>query len=98
MIPRYSREKISYIWSDENMYNTWLKVEIATCEAWNELGIIPDKDLEKIKLIQFDMKKYDKYFEETKHDIIENLKKNEGINAVPSIFPKALLGKNLIDF
>tara|TARA_Y100000590_G_scaffold465926_1_gene639682 strand:- start:2658 stop:4025 length:1368 start_codon:yes stop_codon:yes gene_type:complete len=35
--------------------------------------------------------------EETKHDIIENLKKNEGINAVPSIFPKALLGKNLID-
>ena len=47
------------------MYNTWLKVEIATCEAWNELGIIPDKDLEKIKLIQFGMKKYDKYFDET---------------------------------
>ena len=74
MIPRYSREKISYIWSDENMYNTWLKVEIATCEAWNELGIIPDKDLEKIKLIQFDMKKYDKYFEETKHDIVSFVK------------------------
>ncbi|MQF84696.1 MAG: adenylosuccinate lyase [SAR202 cluster bacterium] len=74
LIPRYSREKISYIWSDENMYNTWLKVEIATCEAWNELGIIPDKDLEKIKLIQFDMKKYDKYFEETKHDIVSFVK------------------------
>ena len=41
MIPRYSREKISKIWSEESMYNYWLQVEIATCEAWNELGIIP---------------------------------------------------------
>ena len=27
------------------MYNHWLQVEIATCEAWNELGIIPKEDL-----------------------------------------------------
>ena len=29
------------------MYNHWLQVEIATCEAWNELGIIPKEDLNK---------------------------------------------------
>ncbi|MEC7837690.1 MAG: adenylosuccinate lyase [Chloroflexota bacterium] len=74
MIPRYSRKKISNIWSDENMYNCWLKVEIATCEAWNELGIIPDKDLKKIQNIKFDIKKYEKYFNETKHDIVSFVK------------------------
>ena len=51
MIPRYSREKISKIWSDESMFNYWLQVEIATCEAWNELGVIPNKDLNKIQKI-----------------------------------------------
>jgi len=70
LIPRYSRKKITDIWSDENMYNCWLKVEIATCEAWNEMGIIPDEDLEKIKNIKFDINTYEKYFNETKHDIV----------------------------
>lgn len=74
MIPRYSRKKISDIWSDENMYNCWLKVEIATCEAWNEMGIIPDEDLEKIKNIKFDINTYEKYFNETKHDIVSFVK------------------------
>lgn len=70
MIPRYSREKISSIWSDESMYNFWLDVEIATCEAWNEIGVIPNEDLSKIKKIKFDIHKYEKYFNETKHDIV----------------------------
>ena len=74
MIPRYSRKKISDIWSDENMYKCWLKVEIATCEAWNEMGIIPDEDLEKIKNIKFDINTYEKYFNETKHDIVSFVK------------------------
>ncbi|RZP14088.1 MAG: adenylosuccinate lyase [Chloroflexi bacterium] len=74
MIPRYSRKKITDIWSDENMYNCWLKVEIATCEAWNEMGIIPDEDLEKIKNIKFDINTYEKYFNETKHDIVSFVK------------------------
>tara|TARA_B100001094_G_C18191782_1_gene807781 strand:+ start:1550 stop:2857 length:1308 start_codon:yes stop_codon:yes gene_type:complete len=74
LIPRYSRKKISDIWSDENMYNCWLKVEIATCEAWNEMGIIPDEDLEKIKNIKFDINTYEKYFNETKHDIVSFVK------------------------
>ncbi len=74
MIPRYSREKISKIWSEEKAYDYWLKVELATCEAWNELGVIPKDDLDKIKKIQFNQKIYNKYFEETKHDIVSFLK------------------------
>ena len=58
MIPRYSREKISKIWSEESMYNHWLQVEIATCEAWNELGIIPKEDLKKLKNLTFNTVSY----------------------------------------
>ena len=74
MIPRYSRKKISQIWSEEKAYDYWLKVELAACEAWNELGVIPNDDLDKIKKIQFNQKIYNKYFEETKHDIVSFLK------------------------
>ena len=74
MIPRYSRKKISQIWSEEKTFDYWLKVELAACEAWNELGVIPKDDLEKIKKIEFNQKIYNKYFVETKHDIVSFLK------------------------
>jgi len=74
LIPRYSRKKISQIWSEEKTFDYWLKVELAACEAWNELGVIPKDDLEKIKKIEFNQKIYNKYFEETKHDIVSFLK------------------------
>ena len=45
MITRYSREEMSGIWTDEAKYSNWLKVEIAVCEAWCELGEIPKKSL-----------------------------------------------------
>jgi len=41
MIPRYSREVMARIWTEENKFATWLKVELAAMEAMAELGIIP---------------------------------------------------------
>ena len=38
MIPRYSREKMTAIWSQENKYAKWLDVEVAACEAMVKLG------------------------------------------------------------
>jgi adenylosuccinate lyase len=37
------------IWSEENKFDQWLKVEIAVCEAWAKLGEIPQEDLVKIR-------------------------------------------------
>ena len=31
------------VWSDENKYDSWLRVEIAVCEAWAERGVIPGR-------------------------------------------------------
>ena len=50
MIERYSRPRMKRIWSDENKFDKWLRVEVAVCEAWAELGVIPRDAIPKIKL------------------------------------------------
>ena len=70
MISRYTTKRMREIWNEENSFNLWLNIEIAACIAWNKIGIIPDLDLEKIKKAKFDISKYNKWFEETKHDLI----------------------------
>lgn len=49
MIERYTRPEMGKIWSEENRFRTWLKVEIAACKAWHELGAIPDDALAEIE-------------------------------------------------
>jgi adenylosuccinate lyase len=41
MIERYSRPEMKKVWTDKSKFDKWLKVEIAVCEAWAELGVIP---------------------------------------------------------
>ncbi|MBM4275334.1 MAG: adenylosuccinate lyase [Deltaproteobacteria bacterium] len=41
MIPRYSREEMARIWTEENKFAVWLQVELAALEAMAEHGIIP---------------------------------------------------------
>ncbi len=37
------------LWSEENKFLTWQKVEIAVCKAWNKKGKIPNEDLSRIE-------------------------------------------------
>ncbi len=49
MIPRYSREPMARIWSEENKFAAWLKVELAAMEALAEAGLIPAEVPERVK-------------------------------------------------
>lgn len=49
MIPRYSREPMARIWSEENKYLSWLQVELAAIEALAEAGLIPVGVPERVK-------------------------------------------------
>jgi len=69
MIERYSRPQMKRVWSDENKFDKWLKVEIAVCEAWAELGVIPREAVPKIKLARVDLKRMEEILRETHHDI-----------------------------
>ena len=59
------------IWSDENKFEAFLKIEILASTAWNKLGVVPSDDLEKIKAnSKFDLKRITELESITKHDVI----------------------------
>ncbi len=71
MIERYTRAPMGKIWSLENKFRKWLEVELAICEAWHQLGEIPDKDMEQIRQrADFELDRILEIEEETKHDVI----------------------------
>jgi adenylosuccinate lyase len=57
------------VWSDENKFNKWLEVEIAVCDAWAELGVIPREAVPKIKLARCNYKRMEEILRETHHDM-----------------------------
>ncbi|MFC1957911.1 adenylosuccinate lyase, partial [Chloroflexota bacterium] len=69
MIERYSRPEMKRVWSDENKFDKWLEVEIAVCEAWANLGVIPRADVPKIKLARVNLKRMGEILKETHHDM-----------------------------
>ncbi len=69
MIERYSRPQMKKIWSEENRFDQWLKVEIAVCEAWAELGEIPRKEIVKIRKASYDLHRMAKFLKVTHHDM-----------------------------
>ena len=69
MIDRYSRPGMKQVWSDENKYGKWLQVELAVCEAWAEVGVIPWEDLEKLRQARYDNGRMDEAFRRTRHDV-----------------------------
>ncbi len=71
MIERYSRDIMKNIWSEENKFRKWLDVEIAACEAWNKLGVIPNDTLKTIKeKADFNIERINEIEAEVKHDVI----------------------------
>lgn len=44
---RYTRPEMGKIWTPENRYQAWLRVELAVCEAWNRVGEISDADMKR---------------------------------------------------
>ncbi len=70
MIDRYSLPAMKKVWSDDNAFALWLRVEIAASQAWADLGIVPQEDMDLIRHATFNRVSYDKWFDETKHDVV----------------------------
>ncbi len=71
MIPRYSRKKINEIWSDENKFTIWTKIECLIAEQLSNIKIIPKKDAQNIKnKARFNVSEINKIELKTKHDLI----------------------------
>ena len=71
MLERYTRPEMGKIWSDENKYEAWLKVEIAATNAWSELGEVPQEDAAKIaQNASFTPKRVAELEQITHHDVV----------------------------
>ena len=69
MIERYSRPRMKRVWSEENKFDQWLKVEIAVCEAWVELGEIPQEAIPGIRKANYNLERIGAFLEVTRHDM-----------------------------
>jgi len=71
MIPRYSREVMTSIWTPQSKFQIWFEIEAHACDALAELGVIPK---ESAKIIwekgNFDIERIDEIEREVKHDVI----------------------------
>lgn len=71
MVERYARKEMKKKWSKKAKFNAWLEVEKAVVRGWNELGLISDKECEKIcKDAKFDIDEIEEIEKVTKHDLI----------------------------
>ena len=71
MIPRYSRDIVTNIWSQESKYKIWLDIEIYAAEAMEKYKIIPKGVATKVrKKSKINVKRIDDIEKITKHDVI----------------------------
>ncbi|OGL21637.1 MAG: adenylosuccinate lyase, partial [Candidatus Rokubacteria bacterium RIFCSPLOWO2_12_FULL_69_21] len=71
MIERYTRPVMGRIWSEEAKYETWLRVELAVCDAYARRGRIPGDALARIrKNARVDIARILAIQERVKHEMI----------------------------
>lgn len=71
MIDRYSRPVMRNVWTEENKFNAYLKVELYASEAWSELGIVPKEDIKKLwKKASFSIPRIYEIEQQTRHDVV----------------------------
>ena len=71
MISRYTRSEMGRIWSEENRFRTWLKVEIAATETLAEAGVVPRQAAKAIReLADFRLERIREIEAEVRHDVI----------------------------
>jgi len=79
VIDRYTRPEMGAVWSRAEKYATWLKVELAVCEAYGRRGHIPGEALERIKAkARVDVSGIDVIEARVRHDVIAFLTYLEG--------------------
>mgnify|MGYP003972819455 FL=1 len=82
MIERYTTPDMGRIWSDQNKYATWQKVEITITEVLSDMGVVPKEVVKVInEKASFSVDRINEIEATTHHDVIAfltNLAENIG--------------------
>ena len=87
------------IWTDENKFSVWLKIEVLACEALHRLGQVPAADLKRIQQrAKFEVKRIDEIEREVNHDVIAFLTNvAEHVGPSSRYIHKGLTSSDVID-
>ena len=70
MIPRYTRDEIGAVWTQQRKLDTWLEVELAVTDALVEEGIVPAEDAAACRdKASFTVEAVDEREQTTDHDV-----------------------------
>ena len=59
------------VWTEQNKFDAYLRVEILASEAWSQLGVVPKEDVEKLwKNASFSIDRILEIEQQTRHDIV----------------------------
>ena len=87
MIPRYTRPELAELWSDRHRYETWLRVELAACEAMEAAGRVPAGTAAAVRAKaagKLDPARILEHEERTRHDVIAFLTHVEELAGEPA--------------
>jgi adenylosuccinate lyase len=71
MIDRYTRPEMGNIWSLDNKFGIWKRIEVLATEAQAELGVVPKADAEAIReRADFEVERVDELEATLNHDVI----------------------------
>jgi len=71
MISRYTRPEMGRIWTDQNKYAQWLRVELAATEALAEIGEVPAEAAGLLRQhASFSIDRIEELERQVKHDVI----------------------------
>ncbi len=99
MIARYTRPVMGRIWSEENRFRMWLKVELAATETLAEHGIVPKEAAKAIcAKADFKLERIQEIEEEVKHDVIAfNTAVSEFVGPQSRWFHYGLTSNDVVD-
>lgn len=99
MIERYANEEMEKIWTLQNKFSVFLKVELAVCEAYSEQGQIPKTSLDNIKKnAKFSVERINELEKELKHDVLAFLTNvNESLGDDGKYMHMGLTSSDVID-
>jgi adenylosuccinate lyase len=71
LIPRYTREEMGKVWSDQNKFSQWLEVELAATETLAEAGQVPKEAAAAIRAsAKINVSRIHELEARVKHDVI----------------------------
>ena len=71
MTDRYGRDVMRRVWTEQNKFEAYLRVEILAAEAWSKLGVIPEEDVKKLwDKATFDIDRIKEIEVMTRHDVV----------------------------